>query len=72
MLDRIRVILVLPTATMFSQPDWAKVLTGIAAGYGIEVRLESQVVELDGDARRAVIADAKAGTKEESATTSCT
>ena len=40
-------------------------LTGIAAGYGIEVRLESQVVEVDGDTRRAVIADAKAGTKEE-------
>src|ERR1035441_776219 len=64
-LDRIRVILVLPTATMFSQPDWAKVLTGIAAGYGIEVRLESQVGEVDGDARRAVIADTRAGTKEE-------
>ena len=64
-LDRIRVILVLPTATMFSQPDWARVLTGIAAEYGIEVRLESQVVEVDGDARRAVIADARAGTKEE-------
>ena len=39
MLDRIRVILVLPTAVMFSQPDWAKLLTGIAADYGIEVRL---------------------------------
>lgn len=64
-LDRVRVILVLPTATMFSQPDWARVLTGIAADYGIEVRLESQVVEVDGDARRAVIADARADTKEE-------
>ena len=55
----------LPTATMFSQPDWAKVLTGIAAGYGIEVRLESRLTEIEGDARRAVIADARAGTKEE-------
>ena len=64
-LDRIRVILVLPTAVMFSQPDWAKVLTGIAAGYGIEVRLESQLTEVDGDARRAVIEDTRAGTKEE-------
>ena len=27
-LDRIRAILVLPTATMFSPPDWAKVLAG--------------------------------------------
>jgi len=50
---------------MFSQPDWARVLTGIAAGYGIEVRLESQVTEIDGDGKRAVIADTKAGTKEE-------
>jgi len=63
-LDRTRVILVLPTAAMFSQPDWAKVLEGIAAGYGIEVRKESQLVEVDGDSNRAVIADTKAGTKE--------
>jgi sulfide:quinone oxidoreductase len=63
-LDRTRVILVLPTAAMFSQPDWAKVLEGIAAGYGIEVRKECQLTEVDGDSRRAVIADTKAGTKE--------
>ena len=63
-LDRTRVILVLPTAAMFSQPDWAKVLEGIAAGYGIEVRKESQLTEVDGDAKRAVISDTKAGTKE--------
>jgi len=63
-LDRTRVILVLPTAAMFSQPDWAKVLEGIAAGYGIEVRKESQLTEVDGEAKRAVISDTKAGTKE--------
>jgi sulfide:quinone oxidoreductase len=63
-LDKTRIILVLPTAAMFSQPDWAQVLEGIAAGYGIEVRKESQLTEVDGDARRAVIADTKAGTKE--------
>jgi len=63
-LDKTRVILVLPTAVMFSQPDWAKVLEGIAAGYGIEVRRESQLAEVDGDAGRAVILDTKAGTKE--------
>ncbi len=63
-LDKTRIILVLPTAAMFSQPDWAKVLEGIAAGYGIEVRKESQLAEVDGDARRAVILDTKAGTKE--------
>jgi sulfide:quinone oxidoreductase len=64
-LDKTRVILVLPTAAMFSQPDWAKVLEGVAAGYGIEVRKESQLVEVDGDSRRAVILDTKADTKEE-------
>ena len=63
-LDHTRVILVLPTAAMFSQPDWAKVLERVAAGYGIEVRKESQLVEVDGDSNRAVIADSKAGTKE--------
>ncbi|HUZ24622.1 MAG TPA: FAD/NAD(P)-binding oxidoreductase [Streptosporangiaceae bacterium] len=63
-LDRTRIILVLPTAVMFSQPDWAKVLEGIAAGYGIEVRRESQLTEVDGASNRAVISDTKAGTKE--------
>jgi sulfide:quinone oxidoreductase len=64
LLERTRIILVLPTAAMFSQPDWARVLTGIAAGYGIEVRKESQLIEVDGDSRQAVIADTRAGTKE--------
>jgi sulfide:quinone oxidoreductase len=63
-LDGIRTILVLPTAAMFSQPDWAKVLEGIAAGYGIEVRKEAQLVEVSGDAKQAVIANAKSGEKE--------
>jgi len=63
-LDKTRVILVLPTGAMFSQPGWAKVLEGIAAGYGIEVRRESQLAEVDGDSKRAVIVDAKSGTKE--------
>jgi sulfide:quinone oxidoreductase len=63
-LDRTRVILVLPTPAIFGQPDWARVLTGIAADYGIEVRLESEVTEIDGNGRQAVIADARTGTKE--------
>ena len=63
-LDRTRIILVLPTAAMFSQPDWAKVLTGIAADYGIEVRKETQLIEVDADRKQLVLADTKAGTKE--------
>jgi sulfide:quinone oxidoreductase len=62
--DDIRIILVLPTPAMFSQPDWAKVLEGIAAGYGIEVRRESQLVEVNGEVRQAVVLDNKTGTKE--------
>ena len=64
-LDKTRIILVLPTGAMFSQPDWAKVLAGIAAGYGIDVRKESQLATVDGDARRAVIVDTRDGTKED-------
>ncbi len=64
-LDRMRVILVLPTAAMFSQPDWGEVLKGVAAGYGIEVRHDTHLVEVDGPARRAVLLDTKGGTKED-------
>ncbi|MGW5671862.1 FAD-dependent oxidoreductase [Micromonospora sp. NPDC003776] len=63
-LDDVRVILVLPTPTIFGQPDWARVLTDVAAGYGIEVRYQSQLVEVDGDSRRAVLLDDATGTKE--------
>ncbi|MBQ0893400.1 NAD(P)/FAD-dependent oxidoreductase [Micromonospora sp. U56] len=64
LLDTTRIIMVLPTPTIFSQPDWAKALERIVADYGIEVRYESQLVEVDGDSRRAVILDNKSGTKE--------
>ncbi|WP_327010689.1 NAD(P)/FAD-dependent oxidoreductase [Dactylosporangium sp. NBC_01737] len=63
-LNQIRMILVLPTAAMFSQPDWAKVLTGIAAGYDIEVRHDTQLIEVDGPAHRAVLLDTASGIKE--------
>jgi len=43
-----RVILALPAAAMFSQPAWGEVLRGIAAGYGIEVRHDTRLVEVDG------------------------
>lgn len=65
LLDRMRLIMVLPTAAMFSQPDWGEVLKRVAAGYGIEVRHNTQLVEVDGPGRRAVLLDTVAGTKEE-------
>ena len=64
LLEATRVILVLPTPTIFSQPDWARVLENVAGDYGIEVRYESQLVEVDGDNRRAVILDNRSGVKD--------
>ncbi|MDW5330415.1 FAD/NAD(P)-binding oxidoreductase [Plantactinospora sp. KLBMP9567] len=64
-LHDIRVILVLPTAAFFSQPQWGEVLRGIAAGYGIEVRHNTHLVDVDGPAHRATLLDTKSGAKEE-------
>lgn len=63
-LDATRIILVLPTATIFHQPDFAKPLEKVVADYGIEVRYESQLVEVDGAERRVVILDNRSGAKE--------
>lgn len=63
-LARTRVILVLPTAAIFSQPDWAEVLETVAESYGIEVRRESELVEVHGASRQAVVSDNTTGTKE--------
>ncbi|MGW4498792.1 FAD-dependent oxidoreductase [Micromonospora sp. NPDC004336] len=62
--DATRIILVLPTPTIFSQPDWARVLESVAARYGIEVRYESQLVEVDGPGRRATLVDNRSGVTE--------
>ncbi|MBS2965953.1 NAD(P)/FAD-dependent oxidoreductase [Actinocrinis puniceicyclus] len=63
-LGDMRVILVLPTASIFSQPQWAAVLEGVAARYGIEVRYSSELVAVDGARREATIRDNAAGTSE--------
>ncbi|WUW42785.1 NAD(P)/FAD-dependent oxidoreductase [Micromonospora rifamycinica] len=63
--DRMKLIMVLSTAAMFSQPDWGRVLKRVAADYGIEVRHNTQLVEVDGPNRRAVLLDTATGAKEE-------
>ncbi len=63
-LDSMRVVLSLPTPTIFGQPDFARVLEGVVARYGIEVRLDSEAVEVDPDAREVTLADTADGTKE--------
>ena len=53
-----------PPPPCSASPTGRRCWQGIAAGYGIEVRKESQLTEVDGDSNRAVISDTKAGTKE--------
>jgi sulfide:quinone oxidoreductase len=64
LLERIRMILVLPDPAMFKVPVWAEVLEQVAARYGIEVRKSSEVVYVDGTARELAIADNTSGEKE--------
>ncbi|GAA3880499.1 FAD/NAD(P)-binding oxidoreductase [Streptomyces lacrimifluminis] len=63
-LDAIRVILVLPDPAMFKVPAWSQVLEKVAARYGIEVRLRSEMTAVDGGAREITIADHTKGTTE--------
>jgi sulfide:quinone oxidoreductase len=63
-LKDIRVVLVLPTPKMFGVPEFSAVLDKVAARYGIEVHLGSEVTEIDPDGQHAVILDNRSGQKE--------
>ena len=63
-LKDIRVVLVLPTPSMFGVPEFAAVLEKVVARYGIEVHKSSELVEVDPAARSAVVADNVNGTKQ--------
>ncbi|MFD1661572.1 FAD/NAD(P)-binding oxidoreductase [Streptomyces caeni] len=63
-LDRIRVILVIPDPAMFKVPEWTRTLEKVAARYGIEVRLQSEMTAVDGDRREVTITDHASGVKE--------
>ena len=63
-LDDIRVVLVLPTPSMFGVPVFAEELERVVRHYGIEVHKSSEAVEIDGLGRQVVVADNAAGTKE--------
>ncbi|WP_432137015.1 MULTISPECIES: FAD-dependent oxidoreductase [unclassified Streptomyces] len=63
-LDRIRIILVVPDPALFKVPAWTRVLEKVAARYGIEVRLRSELTAVDGDRRELVITDHANGTEE--------
>ncbi|MEW2620463.1 FAD/NAD(P)-binding oxidoreductase [Streptomyces sp. NPDC048106] len=63
-LDRIRIILVIPDATLFKVPEWGRVLERVADRYGIEVRLRSEMTAVDGDRREIVVTDHAGGRAE--------
>lgn len=63
-LDDIRVVLVMPTPGMFGVPVYAKELARVAANYGIEVLLSSEVVEVDAAHKGAIVRDLAADTKQ--------
>ncbi len=56
-LPDIRIVLSIPNPAIFQVPEFAKVLDGVAARYGIEVRLNTEVVEIDPDGRELVLLD---------------
>ncbi len=63
-LDKIRIVLVLPTPGMFGVKVFSDELEKVVARYGIEVHKASEVVEIDADARRAVIQNNTENTKD--------
>ncbi len=64
-LGDIRVILSLPSSSMFAVPEFSVVLEQVVKRYGIEVMFNSEAVEIDGPERRVVIANAENGSKSE-------
>lgn len=62
-LDRIRVVLVLPTPGLFGVPVFAAALQEVVDDYGIEVQFNSELIDVDGDSARAVIRDNASDTK---------
>ncbi|WP_028265829.1 NAD(P)/FAD-dependent oxidoreductase [Arthrobacter sp. MA-N2] len=63
-LEDIRVVMVLPTPGMFGVKVFSNELERVVAEYGIEVRFNSEMVEVDHSSRTAVIADGKEGSRE--------
>lgn len=62
-LKDIDVVMVLPTPGMFGVPEFARVLEQVVDRYGIDVRFQSEVTEIDADTREVVITDHANDTK---------
>jgi sulfide:quinone oxidoreductase len=60
----IRVVLSLPGGGLFGVPVFAKALQQTVEKYGIEVRFNNELVEVDGDERKVTLLDSTTGVKE--------
>jgi len=63
-LDKIDVHMVLPTPGMFGVPEFSRILEQVVARYGITVHFNSEIVEVDPDARELIVRDNTADTKQ--------
>jgi sulfide:quinone oxidoreductase len=63
-LDKIDVHMVLPTPGMFGVPEFSRILEQVVARYGITVHFNSEIVEVDPDAREVIVRDNAADTKK--------
>ncbi len=63
-LQDIRVVLTLPSSGLFGVPVFAEALAKTVEKYGIEVRFNTELVEVDGDSRRVSLLDTTTGVKE--------
>ena len=63
-LNDIEVILAVPTPKIFGVPEFAEPLMGAIKRYGIDLRTESEVIEVNPDAKEAVIINRAGGADE--------
>ncbi len=63
-LDDIHVVLVLPTPTLFPVPEFSVVLEKVVERYGIDVRFNHELVEVNPEAREATLMNRKEGSSE--------
>ncbi len=63
-LGDIRVILALPTPKLFGVPEFSKVLEKVVDRYGIDLRLEHELIEVNPETREAIFLDHGKGAGE--------
>ncbi|MHB1732840.1 MAG: NAD(P)/FAD-dependent oxidoreductase [Ferrimicrobium acidiphilum] len=56
-LNNIHIVLISPTPALFGVPELSKVLEEVVKRYHVDVHLQSEMIEVDGDKRELVIKD---------------